>query len=229
MKKKIIVAVVVLAILSAFFIVPRVSFAESGTYDEAVANFNTALQNLNTQTDALKEKVDTVKSLSEKLHKTLQEMKENGKEVPDSAKEDLKKLAVLRRRGEKIKDIRDARMFYSKFLIGKIKGLRKEISEKKENGATKDELKPLFTKMKGLEKKLKNVAPFAPVKMSEESDKILKRAAELKDNGKEKEAIKLLDGAAKRYNKTAEFIKNRLGKMDELINLITKVQGELNG
>jgi ABC-type transporter Mla subunit MlaD len=195
MKKRIIAVAVVLAILSAFFIVPRVSFAQSGTYDEAVANFNAAAQNLTTQANALKEKMDTVKSLSAQIHSTLKEMKDNGKEVPDAAKEDLKKLAILRKKGEKERDIREARTFYSKFLFRKIKDTKKEIKEKKENGATEDELKPLFGKAKRLSQKLRNVAPFLPLKMSERSDEILKKANDLKENGKEKEAIKLLDGA----------------------------------
>ncbi len=227
MKKKIIIAVVVAVMVSAFFVLPHVSFAQSGTYEEAVSNFNAATQNLNTQVDLLKGKMGTVKSLSEGVHKILVEKKKNGEQISDATKADLKKLTAIRRAAKKERDIREARTFYSKDIMKRMKNLKGEMKQKKENGATKEELKPLFKQMKGLVGKLKNVTPFSPIRMSEDSAKVLKKAADLKTNNKEKFAIKLLDGAAKKYNKSAEFIKNRMSKMDELIDLLTKVKQEL--
>ncbi len=228
MKKKIIVATVIAALMLTLLVVPHVSFAESGSYGETVSNFQSALQNLKSETDLLKTKIATVKSLSKDIHETLKEMKANGKEIPSAAKEDLKKAKAIRHIVEKERDIRDARSFYAKSIIKKMRDLRKKIAEKKKSGASKEELKPLIKQIRALREKLRNVAPLSPKVMLKNSDKVLKRAESLKNNGKEKEAIKLLDAATNRCNKTAQLVKNRIEKTENLINLLNKIKGELN-
>ncbi len=124
--------------------------------------------------------------------------------------------------------IRNARGEYAKKLFSKIKALKEEIKQKKENGATKEELKPLIEKSKRLFSDLRLVAPLTPERMLKSADKVMQKAESLNKNGKEEEAIKLLDKTAKGFEAATKALKNRESKADELINLLNKIKGELS-
>ncbi len=228
MNKKVIIVMVVIAMLSAAFALPNVIFAQSGTFQEAVSNFNSAKQTLQTETTAFKEKVQTVKSLSGEVRNLLKEKKENGKEIPENVKEDLKKLRVAQLEIRKSILIRDARSEYAKNLLTKIKTLRKEIEQKKNSGETKENLKPLREKMRKLFTDLHLVAPLSPERMLKNSDKIMEKAESLNKNGKEKEAIRLLDKTTNEYKEAANALKTREEKINEMITLLNKIKGELS-
>ncbi len=228
MNKKLIAVIITVAFIFSAFALPNVIFAQSGTFEEAVSNFNAAKQSLQTETNNFKEKVKTIKSLSEEVNKLLKEKKENGQKLTEEEKADLKKLRTERIKIRKGMLIRNARGEYAKKLLAKIKALRKEIEQKKENGATKEELKPLHEKLRKLFTDLRLVAPISPERLLKNSDKVLKKAEALNKEGKEKEAIKLLDKMSETYEKTVKILKEREEKADELISLLSKLKGELS-
>ncbi len=227
MKKKIIVVAIVAALLAGFFALPKMTFAQSKSFDEALSNYNSAVTELKNELPAYKSKVEQIKTLSEQVRSLLKEKKEKGETLSDSVKADVKKLTVVRRRVEREKDIRDARAFYTKHLTEELKRADKQIKEKKQSGASKDELKPLLEKRMALLRKIRNVAPFAPEFIVKNSDKVVQRAESLNKNGKEKEAIRLLDRATKKIKGVIKVMQAREKKMDELIALLNKVKGEL--
>ncbi len=227
MKKKIIVIAIVAALLAGFFALPKMTFAQSKSFDEALSNYNSAVTELKNELPAYKSKVEQIKTLSEQVRSLLKEKKEKGETLSDSVKADVKKLMVVRRRVEREKDIRDARAFYTKHLTEELKRADKQIKEKKQSGASKDELKPLLKKRMALLRKIRNVAPFAPEFIVKNSDKVVQRAESLNKNGKEKEAIRLLDRATKKIKGVIKVMQAREKKMDELIALLNKVKGEL--
>ncbi len=227
MKKKIIVVAIVAVLLAGFFALPKMTFAQSKSFDEALSNYNSAVTELKNELPAYKSKVEQIKTLSEQVRTLLKEKKEKGETLSDSVKADVKKLTVVRRRVEREKDIRDARAFYTKHLTEELKSVDKQIKEKKQSGVSKDELKPLLKKRKALLRKIRNVAPFAPEFIVKNSDKVVQRAEGLNKNGKEKEAIRLLDRATKKIKGAIKVMQAREKKMDELIALLNKVKGEL--
>ncbi|GEM_PF-3529915 len=228
MNKKLIAVIVAVAFIASAFTLPNVIFAQSGTFEEAVNSFNAAKQSLQAETNNFKEKVKTIKSLSEEVNKLLKEKKESGQELSEEEKADLKKLYKARTEIRKGMLIRNARGEYAKKLFSKIKALKEEIKQKKENGATKEELKPLIEKSKRLFSDLRLVAPLTPERMLKSADKVMQKAESLNKNGKEKEAIKLLDKTAKGFEAATKALKNRESKADELINLLNKIKGELS-
>jgi chromosome segregation ATPase len=227
MKKRIIAVVIVAALLVGFFVLPNVSFAQSGSFDEALSSYNNAISQLKSELPVYKSKVQQVQSLSREVRELLKEKKENGETLSDSVKADVKKLMALHHRAERERDIKEARAFYSKHLLTEIKNLKEQIKEKKQNGASKDELKPLIEKEKTLLRKMRNVAPASPEFILKNSDKVVQKAEELNKNGKTKEAIKLLDGATRKVNIVIKIMKSREDKMNKLIELLNKVKGEL--
>ncbi len=227
MNKKVIAALVAVVLITGIAALPHATYAQSGTYQEALSNFNAAKQNLQTETENLQGKAQKIKSLSEEVRKEISQMKKNGTEIPENAREDLKKLEKIRTMEHKALLIRKARGEYAKNILPKIESLRKEIKEKKNNGATNEQIKPLTEKLRNMLRDFRLVAPLSPERMLKSSDKILKRAESLKNNGKEKEAIRILDRATKSYNKTAKALKEREEKADKLIELLNKVKGEL--
>ncbi len=227
MKKKIIVVAIVAALLAGFFVLPKMTFAQSKSFDEALSNYNSAVTELKNELPAYKSKVEQIKTLSEQVRALLREKKENGETLSDSVKADVKKLMVIRRRVEREKDIRDARVFYTKHLTEELKSVDKQIKEKKQSGASKDELKPLIEKRMALLRKIQNVEPFAPEFIVKNSDKVVQKAESLNKNGKEKEAVRLLDRATRKVKGVIKVMQAREKKMDEFIALLNKVKGEL--
>lgn len=227
MKKKIIVVAIVAALLAGFFVLPKMTFAQSKSFDEALSNYNSAVTELKNELPAYKNKVEQIKTLSEQVRTLLKEKKEKGETLSDSVKADVKKLMVIRRRVEREKDILDARAFYTKHLTEELKSVDKQIKEKKQSGASKDELKPLIEKRMALLRKIQNVAPFAPEFIVKNSDKVVQKAESLNKNGKEKEAIRLLDRATRKVKGVIKVMQAREKKMDEFIALLNKVKGEL--
>jgi len=228
MNKKLIAVIVAVAFIASAFTLPNVIFAQSGTFKEAVNSFNAAKQSLQTETNNFKEKIKTIKSLSEEVKNLLEEKKENNETLPGDVKEDLRKLHAAKMRTRKGMLIRNARGEYAKKLFSKIKALKEEIKQKKENGATKEELEPLIGKSKKLFSDLRLVAPLSPERILKSADKVMQKAESLNKNGKEKEAIKLLDKTAKGFEAATKALKNRESKADELIKLLNKIKGELS-
>lgn len=228
MNKKLIAVIVAVAFIASAFTLPNVIFAQSGTFEEAVNSFNTAKQSLQTETNNFKEKVKTIKSLSEEVNKLLKEKKENDQEFSEEEKADLKKLYKAKTEIRKGMLIRNARGEYAKKLFSRLKALKEEIKQKKENGATKEELKPLIEKSKKLFSDVRLVAPLSPERMLKSADKVMQKAESLNKNGKEKEAIKLLDKTAKGFEAATKALKKKENKADEIINLLNKIKGELS-
>ncbi len=227
MSKKLIVVAIIVALLIGAFSLPNVIFAQSGTFEEAVSNFNNAKQSLQTETETFKSKIQTIKTLSEEIRNTIKEMKANGKEIPENAKSDLRKLRRAQFEIRRSMLIRNARGEYAGKILAQMKSLRKEIEEKRKGGASEEELKPLREKLRKLFTDLRLVAPLSPERMLKNSDKIMKKAESLNKNGKEKEAIRLLDKTTKSYEAATKALKEKEKKADNLIDLLNKIKGEL--
>lgn len=225
MSKKILVVLLVIAFITALFVLPKASFAGGSSYDEALQTYNAEIEKANAELGILQNKIKQVKEEHKAVFSALKEKKNNGENI-DAVKPLIKELAKIDKTLWKRRDIREARFHYAKDLIKQLKEVKGEIESKKSSGASEDELKPLIKKAHILRRKIKNVLPYSPKVSLKESEKVKEAAEKLKNNGKEDKAVKLLQSATKRMEKEISIMKEQEDTLNKVIDLLNQIKSK---
>jgi len=226
MTKKVLVSLLVITLAIGIFLLPKASFAEGQNYDEALQAYNTALEQANSELTVLTNKAKQVKEEQKEVFIILKEKKDNEENL-DDVKPLVKKLIRIRELVEKKRNIREARFYYAKDLIRQLKETVKEVKEKKDSGASQEELEPFVRKARALKEKIKNILPYSPKVSLNKAGRVTKIAEKLKNNGKEDKAIKLLEGATKRVEREISIMKKQEDNLDKFLELLGQIKGKL--
>ena len=225
MSKRILVVLLVIALITAVFILPKASFAGAPGYDEALQSYNAAVGEANAELVILKNKIKQVREEHKAVFTALKEKKSKGEDI-DAVKPLIKELVKIDKMSERRKDIRKARLYYVKDLIKQLKEIKGEIESKKSSGASDDELKPLIKKAYILKRKINNVVPYSSKVSLNRASKVKEAAEKLKNNGKEDKAVKLLQSATKRTEKEISIMKKQEDNLNKVIELLDQIKSK---
>jgi chromosome segregation ATPase len=227
MTKKLLVVLLVTAFAATLFLAPKVSFAEGNDYGTALNAYNAKIEQADSELIILNEKMTQVKEKQKEIFTALKEKKDAGEDLSEEVKPLVKKLMWIKKSGERLRDIRDARLYYAKILTGQLKEKMKEIKEMKESGANEEELKNLLKEAHNLKEKVGNVLPFSLKLSVNRADRVRETAEKLKANEKEDRAVKLLESATKRIEREIEITHKQAEILDKILDLLNQIGDNL--